>query len=201
MLCLVYDTETTGMADFNALATADHQPNLVQYAGVLADDIDGRVIAATSMIVLPRLYKEISPEAEAVHGVSVELAEQVGRAPQQALGWHQWALERASVAVAHNIGFDRIIMAATAHRLGRELPKVPEVDTMKGTINLVQAKPRRYGSWKWPTLQELHRHLFGCGFLGAHDALVDVQGLLRCYVAIRQGMTFAECLAAFLRDA
>jgi hypothetical protein len=37
--------------------------------------------------------------------------------------------------------------------------------------------PGKYaGKPKWPTLQELHTHLFGKGFDGAHDALADVQG-------------------------
>lgn len=39
---------------------------------------------------------------------------------------------------------------------------------------------------KWPTLQELHTFLFGVGFEGAHDALVDVRACAKCYWEIQR---------------
>jgi len=39
---------------------------------------------------------------------------------------------------------------------------------------------------KWPNLQELHTGLFGEGFEGAHDAVVDAQHTLNCAAAMRQ---------------
>jgi len=39
---------------------------------------------------------------------------------------------------------------------------------------------------KWPNLQELHTALFGEGFEGAHDAVVDAQRTLDCAAAMRQ---------------
>ncbi|HUV85413.1 MAG TPA: hypothetical protein VMV86_06875, partial [Methanosarcinales archaeon] len=39
---------------------------------------------------------------------------------------------------------------------------------------------------KWPTLKELHKHLFNEDFEDAHDALADVEATRRCYYAIRK---------------
>jgi DNA polymerase III epsilon subunit-like protein len=39
---------------------------------------------------------------------------------------------------------------------------------------------------KWPKLEELHQKLFGEGFEGAHDALVDVQACARCFFELKR---------------
>lgn len=38
-----------------------------------------------------------------------------------------------------------------------------------------------YGDFKWPKLQEAHKHAFGVEFDGAHDALADVRACARVY--------------------
>jgi hypothetical protein len=46
---------------------------------------------------------------------------------------------------------------------------------------------RRYrgsGSYKWPTLSELHRHLFNQDFKDAHDAGGDVAALKNCFFGL-----------------
>jgi DNA polymerase III epsilon subunit-like protein len=45
--------------------------------------------------------------------------------------------------------------------------------TMLSSVDFCQL-PGRYGSFKWPQLQELHKILFGKEFDSAHDALADV---------------------------
>ncbi|MGB5134457.1 MAG: hypothetical protein WBN89_04710 [Prochlorococcaceae cyanobacterium] len=45
--------------------------------------------------------------------------------------------------------------------------------------------PGRYG-YKWPRLNELHRHLFGRGMGAAHNALVDVQACARCFFELQR---------------
>jgi DNA polymerase III epsilon subunit-like protein len=45
--------------------------------------------------------------------------------------------------------------------------------------------PGRYG-YKWPKLDELHRHLFGRGMGAAHNALVDVEACARCFFELQR---------------
>jgi hypothetical protein len=46
------------------------------------------------------------------------------------------------------------------------------------------ALPGYYG-YKWPTLQELHKKLFGRGFEDAHDAYIDVSVTVKCFFELK----------------
>lgn len=44
--------------------------------------------------------------------------------------------------------------------------------------------PGNYG-YKWPTLSELHKKLFGRDFLNAHDAFADIDATEKCFWEMR----------------
>lgn len=56
--------------------------------------------------------------------------------------------------------------------------------TMQASTNLCKI-PGPYG-FKYPTLQELHKHLFEVGFDGAHDAMVDVLACAKCFFELER---------------
>ena len=64
--------------------------------------------------------------------------------------------------------------------------KLEKICTMKSSIDLCKLPPVRYGSFKFPKLEELHHHLFGCSFDGAHDALEDVRATARCFFEMKK---------------
>jgi hypothetical protein len=66
----------------------------------------------------------------------------------------------------------------------RTLGALPTFCTMLSSVEVCRL-PGRYGDYKWPRLAELHQHLFGADFAGAHDAAADVMACLRCYFALR----------------
>lgn len=186
-LCLFYDTETTGLYDFKRKPGHPSQPHLVQYAGLLVDPDNQRIVQALASVVNPGV--PIPKEATKVHGIATEYAKQHGVEPEEILQWHAGMMEaRVKLAVCHNISFDRRIMDTVAARLKAPFPsslKVPEYCTMKHGTNLCKL-PGRYG-FKWPKLEELHQHLFKESF-PAHDALADVQACARCYFAMNGGI-------------
>jgi len=81
-------------------------------------------------------------------------------------------------------------MGAEYHRLtGRDLLRATTRKcTMKNdeVIEWAAIPPKRYGTYKWPTLEQLHRKLFQTGLPGAHDALVDVEATMRRYFKLRE---------------
>ena len=112
--------------------------------------------------------------------------------------------------VAHNIEFDtmmirneimrhfdyvKIVCPELRNLLNTGFEKAMHIDrycTMKNSINLCGIKISRtnklgktYTYNKWPKLEELHNHLFGFVPDGLHDAMVDVDTCLRCYMSIR----------------
>lgn len=173
MIQLIFDTETTGIADFKTLDLTN-QPHPVQLAMQL---INGeKLIHSANIIINPGV--PVPEPAYKVHGISTEVCELYGLPLRAAAGLFINFLNRAERIVAHNIDFDLIITEAMIHRssLGYDLQKyrqIPRVCTMHSTTALLKL-PGKYG-YKWPTLDEAYRHLVDPnGFEGAHDAMADV---------------------------
>lgn len=186
-MILFYDTETTGFVVKGQPLDYPSQPHMVQYAGILAMD-DGKPVRAFAAIIRQDGWS-IPQDATAVHGISNDLALAAGIDEGVILAWHWAAMEKAKVMVAHNIGFDRDIMEIQRLRSGRDIWKdkikvMESADTMKMGIPVCKI-PGRYSGYKWPKLEELHRHLFGEDF-PAHDALEDVRACMRCYFRMKE---------------
>lgn len=95
---------------------------------------------------------------------------------------------KPALLIAHNMEFDRSVVLAELLRIDAplHLERLPVHCTMKSTVNLCRI-PGFRGDYKWPTLSELHRAVFGHDFDGQHNAAADVQACARCYFAIRSG--------------
>lgn len=88
---------------------------------------------------------------------------------------------KPQVVVAHNIGFDLLVIRSEACRLGLDDPfeGASFFCTMENMTDVCKL-PGNYG-FKWPKLQEAHRHAFGTPFDDAHDALADVKACAKIY--------------------
>lgn len=160
-------------------------PNIVQFGWALFTN-DGKLILKASNIIKPNGWT-ITPEAEAVHGISLEKCEAEGISIKDALkpfiGMHMWC----DVVVAHNHNFDSKIVRAEMIRLNskytREQFKAkPFKCTMMETTSFCKLpKPSGRRGFKWPKLEELHRTLFNAEMEDAHDALGDVMATSKCF--------------------
>ena len=189
MISLIFDTETTGIANFKS-KDHDKQPYPVQLACELVNG--DKIINLISIIVNPGI--PIPPDATAVHGISDEVATTYGLSIKAATGLFINFLIRCDRIVAHNIDFDLIITEAMIYRSGVDFDldryrKIPRVCTMKSTTNILKL-PGSHG-YKWPKLEEAYCHLVNpSGFKGAHDALADVRACKAVLHALEaQGMT------------
>ena len=103
---------------------------------------------------------------------------------KQALDEFIEQIELCSAMIAHNLDFDYPVLGAEMIRAGVFAANKPrKICTMKTTTYL--CKLPGYRGYKWPKLEELHHHLFGTGFDGAHDALNDVRATARCFFMIK----------------
>lgn len=196
MKFLFFDTETSDFIQSDLPASDPRQPHLLQYAGMLLDsDRDWAEIAAAHFIVKPDTKEfTVAPSAEKAHGISKSKAMEQGVPHIIAVLTHCNLRSLAQGSVAHNIVFDRLVMDAAIHRTGRQssLPKPKyEYCTKDLSENYVKLPPTprmiqagRGKQFKSPTLTELHQHLFGEGFDGAHSALEDVRACARCFVEL-----------------
>ncbi len=178
---LVFDTETTGLPkNYQLPATdVDNWPRMVQIAWIVFD-AKGQQLSEFQAIIKPDGYA-IPDDAARIHGITTERAAAEGRAISEVVGLFMEEIPKVALLVAHNMGFDRRILGAEMVRLGKP-PLGGAYDfycTKERGVDICKI-PGQYG-YKWPKLEELHRHLFGCGVEGAHDAMNDARACARAY--------------------
>lgn len=184
-MMLFFDTETTGLpGNWKAPITqTNNWPRLVQLAWLEYDDQEN-LLSEGNQIIKPDGYI-IPNDAVAVHGITTEIAQQNGAALPSVLKEFSAIVNRSNLLISHNIDFDEKIVGAEFIRIGLELNlfNTHRLCTMKTTVDLCRI-PGKYG-YKWPSLSELHRFLFGSDIQDAHDAAVDVKICAKCFFELK----------------
>lgn len=192
---LIFDTETTGLPKrWDAPITdSDNWPRCIQIAWQLHDDM-GKLIEHQDYLVQPDGFN-IPYDAERIHGISTELAQQNGITLAEVLEKFNTALGKTKFIVGQNLGFDVNIMGAEFHRLGVEstMASLPVLDTCtEVTASLLKLPGGRGGKFKLPTLTELHSYLFNVPFSEAHNATADVEATTRCFLELVRKEIFTK---------
>ncbi len=192
---LIFDTETTGLPKrWGApISDTDNWPRCIQIAWQLHDEM-GNLIEHQDYLVQPDGFN-IPYDAERIHGISTELAQQQGVALQEVLGKFNDALSKTKFIVGQNVGFDINIMGCEFYRLGIESPmtQMPILDTCtEVTAELIKLPGGRGGKFKLPTLTELHQFLFNQPFAEAHNATADVEATTRCFLELIRTEIFTK---------
>lgn len=174
---LAFDTETTGLIK-NTRIPLNLQPKVIEFYGVVFDDQTGEDIAELEFICDPQLQLE-----EIITKITGLTNRDVDGKPlfKEFIPQLQNLFGKAEEAVAHNISYDRNMIAFEMRRadMSLEWPR-RLICTVQETIGL---KGHRLN------LSALHEHLFGERFEGAHRAREDVHALKRCFMKLRsEGM-------------
>jgi DNA polymerase-3 subunit alpha len=184
---LIFDTETTGLPKrWNAPITdTDNWPRCVQIAWQLHDAM-GQCVEHQDFLIQPEGFN-IPYDAEKIHGISTDLAQEQGQPLVEVLEQFNTALSKATFVVGQNVGFDLNIMGCEFHRKGvtTALNSMPVLDTCtEVTAQLCALPGGRGGKFKLPTLTELHEYLFKTPFAEAHNATADVEATTRCFLEL-----------------
>ncbi|WP_308991410.1 DNA polymerase III subunit alpha [Mariniflexile litorale] len=184
---LIFDTETTGLPKrWDAPITdTDNWPRCIQIAWQLHDGL-GNYIEHQDYLVQPDGFN-IPYDAEKIHGISTELAQEQGIPLAEVLEKFNEVLNRTKFVVGQNVKFDLNIMGAEFVRgdVANPLQELPVLDTCtEHTASLCQIPGGRYGKFKLPTLTELHQFLFNVPFSEAHNATADVEATTRCFLEL-----------------
>ena len=188
---LVIDTETTGLPNYKLPKNNLKQPRIVQIAAILFDD-EGKTHGKLSTVIKPDGWV-IPDEVAKLHGIDQARAIREGIPMAIAFSHFRNLVAQADKIIAHNIAFDKFLVEVEAVKLGFREPTWNGKKlfcTMKESVDITKIPPteamkaKRMFCFKAPNLTELHTHFFGEGFDGAHDALVDVEACIRCYLEI-----------------
>jgi DNA polymerase-3 subunit alpha len=192
---LIFDTETTGLPRNWAapISDTDNWPRCIQIAWQLHDAM-GNLIEHQDYLVKPEGFN-IPYDAERIHGISTELAQDQGISLSEVLEKFNTALSKAKFIVGQNVGFDVNIMGCEFYRLGVNSPmaSLPVLDTCtEVTAELLKLPGGRGGKYKLPTLTELHSYLFNVPFAEAHNATADVEATTRCFLELIRREVFTK---------
>ena len=183
-LILFYDTETTGLPDFQAPSESEHQPHIVQLAAALVDDKNRKTVSSINLIIKPEGWK-ISEELVEIHGISTEFALETGVTITRALQVF-FELWKGRKRIGFNESFDARIIRIAQHKLGS--PEEQLEAWKNGEKECAMYAARKYTNLpknKLPKLIEAYQHFFGESFYGAHNAMNDVNALISVYFAIQ----------------
>lgn len=176
----VFDTETTDLPKFKSPPHDPAQPHITQLAGILYDS-SWRQVGCMNFLIRREGWT-INPVAAQLTGITDEMCDTYGVPLDTAFAVFMRLVNSAEVCVAHNFAFDKLLTEVAAHRVAH--PPIWHENrrtccTMLKFTNVCRL-PGKFG-FKWPKLQELHKHLFGAEFESAHDALADVAATGRCF--------------------
>ena len=185
---LFFDTETTGLPRNwqSSASDLENWPRLVQIAWVLYEN--GVETSSRDFIIKPEGFS-IPIDASNIHGITTERAEREGASLQLVLNEFQDLVARADFLVAHNISFDEKIVGAEFLRknMPNDLVSKKTICTKEISTNFC-AIPSVHGrsGYKWPKLSELHLKLFGAELVDFHNALADVNAVVKCFWELKK---------------
>jgi DNA polymerase III epsilon subunit-like protein len=184
-MILILDTETTGKPiNYNApMKEVDNWPRVIQLAWMVCNE-SGEEIVRHVHLIKPDGWVIPKEEFWIKHGYSTERSEQEGVAIEYVLDQFVHDLNGCHTVVAHNLSFDYNVLGAELLRKKMRANAKPlKICTMVSSTDLLKI-PGKYG-YKYPNLTELHNHLFGRSFEGAHDAMNDVVACKDCFFELR----------------
>lgn len=183
MRICVWDTETTWFS--TKWWDIDQQPYIIQFAAIIGELTDSGEYSELSrhdILIKPPIA--IPFGASQVNGIyDADVAD------KSAFSEHATEILRvlnsADIVSGHNISYDEEILWYELERIGRtgEYAPMSTVCTMKSSTDHCKLQGRGF-SFKPPKLAELHRFLFDEYFEWAHDAMIDVEATMRCFLEL-----------------
>jgi len=180
---LVFDTETTGFINKKESDLAK-QPYIIQFAGILGELENGkyREIERKNIFIKPPISIPYgASQVHHIYDIDVKNASFIEDVIEDII----WNINWPDIIIWHNIEYDEDMIKLELKRLNMEYKYKPKqkVCTMKSTVDFCKIE-WNWNRFKYPKLWELHKILFWEYFIWAHDAMVDVEATLRCFVEL-----------------
>jgi len=188
MKILVFDTETTCLPPKDTVFNLKNQPYIIQLSYIIYDLKDNTLQVENDYINIPDSVR-ISRDSYKIHKITKRMCRE-GIKIKEALQKFSDHLSECSMIVGHNINFDKKMLINEGKR-NNHLVFVKDINefcTMKNSVELLNIKKineKGEEYLKYPTLSELHKHLFKYQPKNTHDALVDVLICFKCFAKLR----------------
>jgi DNA polymerase III epsilon subunit-like protein len=193
---LFFDTETNGLPLDRRALTSDvaKWPHVLQISWTLKSYTDTSSKTLETQTTYLKLPDDIpwNDESAKFHKISKKSIEG-GTDPRETLNAFKEAVKKANVLVAHNLAFDKPVVRAAFYRLNASEDfkwwptfEYCTMDTTKALCKLPSKYAKPGDLWKWPTLPELYKFLYGVDISGVvlHTAEGDTNVLIQCFDAL-----------------
>ncbi len=183
MKIFVYDTETTWFINKKE-TDLNKQPKIVQFAWILweLNNWEFTELERVDILINPRIPIPFwASQVHHLYDIDVKDAPFIENKIDEFLSY----INDSDITIWHNIEYDEDMIKLELRRLEQEYKYQPKqvVCTMKTTVDYC-AIQWNWARFKYPKLWELHKKLFWEYFIWAHDAMVDVEATLRCFVEL-----------------
>lgn len=184
----IFDTETTGIPEWQKPSGDDCQPHLVQLAAHQVDVENEKVIQTMDVIIKPDGW-EIPQETIDVHGITMEHAMDVGIPEKMALEMFL-ELWGGNLRVAYNTTFDnRMIRIGTKRYFDESVINAWKEGEYECAMI---ASKKAMGLSKNQKLGVAYKHFTGKDLQDAHTAIADVNACMEIYFAIKNAGKVAQ---------
>ena len=220
VLVMVFDVETNGLLNLKrGLPCLDDCPHILQLSYAIYDMKYNRIVKTVDSYVNIPEHISISQEVTKINGITKDKCRS-GYPIVEILTEFYKDFHKCSACIAHNYQFDSNMMNIEFQRSWPSLfeyypyalslfqPVYMKHLQMRGKCTMVenvntcklpqinsrfQPKEGQTPSYKWPTLVELHKHLFKeepkCIM---HNSMMDVLVTLRCYLQLENNTSFTD---------
>lgn len=169
MRAFIFDTETDGLVKTKTIRR-EKWPRIIDFCGVI--DEDGAIVDELDTLVNPgRMIAngELTAQITGIRNADVSSAPRFEAIADRIVAM----IESCGRIVAHNLFFDKTMLEMEFERIDRKPPVFPELFcTVENTEHLTGKRMK---------LIDLHEHLLGERFEGAHRAKTDVAATTRIY--------------------
>lgn len=166
---MVLDTETT-----------DFTGDIIQLAWIIYDLETNKIIKKSNIFVKDRIP---TLKSQSVHNISLNKLRTDGVEFYQLMTEFVKDLEYINTIVGHNISFDLRMIINNLRKFNINIingETKNHISNIFDGYNIECTKKLSGGK----SLEKLFFELFGEKFLGAHDAMVDVESTLACYIQL-----------------
>lgn len=183
MKIFVFDTETTWFINKKE-SDLDKQPKIIQFAWIIWEIVDSKFKEEKRINILinPKMpIPYASSQVHHIYDIDVKNAPFIEDVIEDII----WNINWPDIIIWHNIEYDEDMVKLELKRLNFEYKYKPKqkICTMKSTVDFCKIE-WNWNRFKYPKLWELHKILFWEYFIWAHDAMVDVEATLRCFVEL-----------------
>ena len=215
MIIIVVDTETTGLPNTKMIneKTLNLWPYIVQFSYIVYNNETNTLLKTVDHIIKVPDSVVISEENSNIHGITDLISKTKGTNISNVLNEFMEDYNNSNIVVAHNMEFDlNIIKVELMRQIYNNNHSTIEKEnytqnlnclkssnklccTMQESIDICNIKAiSKAGKEyiKFPSLSELHNHLFNIVPKNLHNSLNDVLICLRCFYKLHYNIDILD---------